>query len=80
MSLTIPPVDITERPQISEDDLSPLLQILAWLLLTFSILFVGAQLLTKWTLSRRPGVADIVLIIALVRIQSTLAGSAPNRL
>jgi hypothetical protein len=69
MSLTSIVFSRTEdqRPQISEDNLSPLVQILAWLFLTFAILFVAAQFLTKWTLSRRPGRADAVLLAALVR-------------
>lgn len=61
----VPGVD-QDRPRITEDDLSPLIQILAWLCLTFAILFVAAQFLTKWSLSRRLGTGDGILFLALV--------------
>jgi hypothetical protein len=54
------------RPHITDDDLSPLIQILTWLWLTFSLLFAIAQFFTKWTLSRRPALADAILTLALV--------------
>lgn len=66
-------MDEIDKPHITKDDLSPLIHILAWLLLTFSILFVAAQFTTKWTLSRKPGIADGVLLIALVIIVVKLA-------
>jgi hypothetical protein len=66
MSSSPEPGSESERPVITDDGLSPLVQILTWLFLTFSILFVAAEFLTKWSLSRRPAIADGVLLIALV--------------
>ncbi|KAH7320645.1 hypothetical protein B0I35DRAFT_459425 [Stachybotrys elegans] len=64
MSAPLPPGP--DRPRISDDNLSPVVQIVSWLCLTFSIIFVISQFLTKWTLSRRPNVADGLLLLSLI--------------
>jgi hypothetical protein len=60
-----------DRPTISEEHTGPLLQIFAWLFLTFSILCVVAQFATKRALSRRLEVSDHLLLVALVMTLSS---------
>lgn len=60
------PISTRDRKVISDGNAAPLVQILAWLLLSFSILFVGAQFGTKKALSRRFEMADLALLVALV--------------
>ncbi|KAF2794550.1 hypothetical protein K505DRAFT_303805 [Melanomma pulvis-pyrius CBS 109.77] len=59
------PISTRDRKVISDTNAAPLVQILAWLLLSFSILFVGAQFGTKRALSRRFEMADLALLVAL---------------
>ncbi|KAF7949332.1 uncharacterized protein EAE97_002841 [Botrytis byssoidea] len=54
------------EPKIDGSHVAPVIQILAWLLLTFSILSVAAQFLTKIAISRPFGVSDALLFAALV--------------
>ncbi|TGO35609.1 hypothetical protein BHYA_0152g00140 [Botrytis hyacinthi] len=54
------------EPKIDGSHVAPVIQILAWLLLTFSILSVAAQFLTKFAISRPFGVSDALLFAALV--------------
>ncbi|VUC36610.1 unnamed protein product [Clonostachys rosea] len=69
------------RPHITDDDLSALIQILTWLWLTFSLLFAIAQFFTKWTLARRPALADAILTFALIcaSAQAATVLSTPGR-
>ncbi|TGO15909.1 hypothetical protein BTUL_0034g00310 [Botrytis tulipae] len=53
-------------PKIDGSHVAPVIQILAWLLLTFSILALAAQFLTKLAISRPFEVSDALLFAALV--------------
>lgn len=59
-------MDAGKRPAFHEGHASPLIQILAWLFLAFSILAVVAQFATKKAMSKRLVKADFVLLVALV--------------
>ncbi|TGO52724.1 hypothetical protein BCON_0136g00190 [Botryotinia convoluta] len=54
------------EPKIDGSNIAPVIQILAWLLLTFSILSVAAQFITKLAISRPFGTSDALLFAALV--------------
>ena len=59
-------------PKIDGSHIAPVIQILAWLLLTFSILALAAQFITKLAISRPFEVSDALLFAALVRNQFCL--------
>ncbi|KAI4604815.1 hypothetical protein J4E83_010966 [Alternaria metachromatica] len=59
-------MDAGKRPAFHEGHAAPLIQILAWLFLAFSILAVVAQFATKKAMSKRFVEADFVLLVALV--------------
>ena len=61
-------MDAGKRPAFHDGHAAPLIQILAWLFLAFSILAVVAQFATKKAMSRRLVAADFVLLAALVSI------------
>jgi hypothetical protein len=61
------PMDIEMHSQFSDGHAAPLIQILAWLFLTYSILSVVAQFATKIAMSRRFAAVDFILVAALVR-------------
>ncbi|KAI1510817.1 hypothetical protein Ptr86124_009938 [Pyrenophora tritici-repentis] len=66
MLLTRGPMDVGKPPAFNEEHASPLIQILAWLFLSFSISAVVAQFATKTAMSKRLIGADYVLLAALV--------------
>jgi hypothetical protein len=55
-----------KRPAFHESHAAPLIQILAWLFLSFSLSAVVAQLATKKAMSKRFVAADLILLTALV--------------
>ncbi|KAI0505244.1 hypothetical protein F5B22DRAFT_628334 [Xylaria bambusicola] len=57
---------LRERPAITDDHMSPVLQILTWLFLSFVILSVATQLVMKRAIMRHLGASDMVLFVALV--------------
>ncbi|CAN9301672.1 unnamed protein product [Alternaria alternata] len=59
-------MDAGKRPAFHEGHAAPLIQILAWLFLVFSILAVTAQFATKKAMARQFVRADFVLLAALV--------------
>ncbi|KAI1561315.1 hypothetical protein PtrEW4_010677, partial [Pyrenophora tritici-repentis] len=65
MLLTRGPMDVGKPPAFNEEHASPLIQILAWLFLSFSISAVVAQFATKTAMSKRLIGADYVLLAAL---------------
>ncbi|KAH8707011.1 hypothetical protein GQ44DRAFT_629129 [Phaeosphaeriaceae sp. PMI808] len=58
-------MDVGLHPPFHEGHAAPLIQILAWLFLTFSILTVVAQLATKKAMAKRLVGGDYVLLVAL---------------
>ncbi|KAI0539933.1 hypothetical protein GGR58DRAFT_499556 [Xylaria digitata] len=54
-----------QRPAITEEHAGPLLQILTWIFLSFVILSVATQSITRRAIVRRFGASDIVLFVAL---------------
>jgi hypothetical protein len=66
MSFKRESMDTGKRPSFQESHAAPLIQILAWLFLSFSLLAVVAQFATKKAMSRRFVGADFVLLAALV--------------
>ncbi|RWA12217.1 hypothetical protein EKO27_g2899 [Xylaria grammica] len=54
-----------QRPVITEKHAGPLLQILTWLFLSFAILSVATQSITRRATMRRFGASDIALFVAL---------------
>jgi len=73
MSLKQHFLNMRDRPTISDLNVSPVIQILAWLFLSFSILAVATQIATKRALSRSLGPSDILLLVALVLAVSQIA-------
>lgn len=61
-------MDAGKRPAFQEGHAAPLIQILAWLFLVFSILAVTAQFATKKAMARQFVRADFVLLAALVSV------------
>ena len=61
-------MDAGKRPAFHEGHAAPLIQILAWLFLVFSILAVTAQFATKKAMARQFVRADFVLLAALVSV------------
>lgn len=59
-------MDVGKIPQVHKGHAAPLIQILAWLFLAYSILCVVAQFATKKAMSRRFASVDFVLVAALV--------------
>ncbi|KAI5923265.1 hypothetical protein F4810DRAFT_669579 [Camillea tinctor] len=55
-----------QRPIIDDNHEAPLVQILTWLMLSFSILAVAAHLITKRALGRKLGSSDAIIFAALV--------------
>ncbi|KAI1391130.1 uncharacterized protein F4822DRAFT_395663 [Hypoxylon trugodes] len=55
-----------EGETISDERVAPLIQILAWLFLSFCIISVAAQFITKHAMSKPFEVTDILLFVALV--------------
>jgi hypothetical protein len=60
-------MDIETHLRFSKGHAAPLIQILAWLFLTYSILSVVAQFATKIAMGRRFAAVDFILVSALVR-------------
>jgi hypothetical membrane protein len=59
-------MDHRKRPVFHEGHAAPLIQILAWLFLSFSLSAVVAQFATKKAMSIRFVGADLILLTALV--------------
>lgn len=57
---------VRNGPTIDDSHIAPVIQILAWLFLTFSILSVAAQFITKFVISREFGASDALLFAALI--------------
>jgi hypothetical protein len=55
-----------KRPAFHEGHAAPLIQILAWLFLSFSLSAVVAQFATKKAMSKQFVGADLILLAALV--------------
>jgi hypothetical protein len=55
-----------KRPAFHESHAAPLIQILAWLFLSFSLSAVVAQFATKKAMSKQFAGADLILLAALV--------------
>ncbi|EDU47754.1 predicted protein [Pyrenophora tritici-repentis Pt-1C-BFP] len=73
MLLTRGPMDVGKPPAFNEEHASPLIQILAWLFLSFSISAVVAQFATKTAMSKRLIGADYVLLAALRAVRIFIA-------
>lgn len=63
------------RPMIGDDHMAPLVQVLLWIFLAFSILSVSVHFVTKRLLAVRFGPADLILSFALVSEMSDILGS-----
>jgi hypothetical protein len=55
------------HPRVREGHAAPLIQILSWLFLSYAILSVAAQIVTKKVMSRSFVAVDFILVTALVR-------------
>ncbi|KAH8622472.1 hypothetical protein IG631_22747 [Alternaria alternata] len=73
-------MDAGMRPAFHEGHAAPLIQILAWLFLVFSILAVTAQFATKKAMARQFVRADFVLLAALTPSQVLSVGQAATLL
>ena len=60
-------LSVRDSPRFTDSNAAPLIQILTWLFLTFSILSVAGQFATKRAISRSFVAADVLLFIALVQ-------------